>query len=120
MKMTNANAKREVFAYLMFLGVFWGFIYLVGELESFLNLYDQAWVTSWTRSFLNYVALILGILTANYIGSISYSGLSLVSLFGVVGLYQVLFFRNFSSQAESISFSPWYRYICGYAFFNSN
>ena len=114
MKITNSNAKREVLAYLMFLAIFWGFLYLVGKVESLFGLYDQAWITSWTRNALDYIALVLAIVIANRIGSISYWGLSFIALFGTVGLAQVRFFTvnsAFIDSIESISISPWYTYI---------
>ena len=111
MKITNENATREVFAYLVFLGVFWGLMYSIWEVESLLELHDQAWITSWTRRSFHYVVLIVAVTIANRIGSISYLGLSLVALFGVYGLMQVLFFRDYRYIADSINFSPWYTYI---------
>jgi len=111
MKIANTNPKQEVLAYLMFMGVYWGFMYSVYGIESFLELYDQAWITSLTRVSLDYLALVLAIMAANRIGSISYIGLSLISLFGVIGFHQVLFFRTLSSLAESVSFSPWYTLV---------
>ena len=112
MKITNANAIREVFSYLVFLGVFWGFVYLVAGTDQFFDF----WITSKTQGFFNLIGLILAVIIADRIGSISYWGLSLVALFGVFVMAQVFFFRDYALDADSFSFPPWYTYVFYLAF----
>lgn len=112
MKITNANSIREASSYLVFLSGFWGFIYLVAATGTLFEL----GITSQTQGLFNLVGLILAIIVADRIGSISYLGLSLVALFGVFVTAQVFFFRDYALTADSISLPPWYTYIYFMAF----
>jgi hypothetical protein len=112
LKITNTNAKREATSYLVLLVVFWGVSYLFAITNELLGF----WFSGKAQGSLNLIALVLAIVIANHIGSISYLGLSLVSLFGILVMAQVLFFRDYALDADSISFPPWRNYVYFIAF----
>lgn len=95
---------REVFAGISLVLVFW----LVMHIEGYLYLEG---IHNYRGALIHFLALIVALIVADWIGHISYVGVALIVLVGITGYLTADYYIYTVRNGGTFSFAPLYAYV---------